>query len=1253
MTKIDTHTDTDTDVHTRPSPGWFPLVAAFVLMAVTWGGAVRAADAGEPGTTWSFTLTDPDGQAVPGARVTLRRIEPLEQRQRRWLSGQPDRLLEEATTGADGIAQLVFPAASHLQWRAEAPGFHPAVQWFQGSAVHGLPTRIPLLTDPGLELRVLGPEGRPVPGARVHRLHPLAGPPALTGDDGRARSTQPVVAGKTGHEQPVAYRVLPPNERADLAPSPWVDVEAAPGEPFRAEVVLAPARPHRLRVLDAAGQPAANVLVRLVNSGSPDPHHRLASEVPLALGDADGLVEVPRPLSGEALTLRLVGPGLDWATVELAPPADPEGTGATPASVRLRPPGELRLRVLDHRGGDPVPGARVLILPSFAARTGPDGELTVRWPSPTRHPYGRETILVSAAGFMDATLSPAHFPEATDGTERTVHLTPLARLAGRVVDSEGRPVAGARLIMSIRDSPFSPGLFASRTHSSGDRTTGPDGGFEIIGPPPHLTLSLRVEAAGHAPAEVAVQAVEAGESRSGIEIVLPPGRRARASVLGPNGAPVPGATLDVAPHGPGQGDLVRSAPIHCDADGTCTVTGLSAGRFDLRATAPGHAATRRRGVEVTGDGGTGAPVDFGTLYLEPEAVIAGRVSAGGSPLPGVRVWATRGRGDDGDDPLPETRSGDDGRFSLGGLVAGARVHVHAHLEGHPPVVAPSVEAPKDDLELGVPPGAEVRGQVVDSTGAPVEGAWVAARPVFEPGSPYSPEVRQAATTGSDGTFHLEALPPGDLTLTGHQGTLHSDTAVRLEPGERLGGVRIVLEAGEEVRVVGRVTDGDGLPLAGAHVHLSARQPNGSQGGVSTNTRSDGTFSFDSSTEGAPTAGGPMTYELQVDHPGYLEHRRPLGTAGDLAALGSETSPLAIVLAEGGTTVSGILVGEGGEPVAGATLILEIPTRPGMRVGFRSDRSHISMSRPDGTFEFRDVEPGRWVLNAQHPAWVDAALDEPVEVGTAPVDDLRLTLERGATLLVRVTGLEPRELAGVRLKAQPQGDSRGFFGLQGRPDHEGVARLAGAWPGEWRLTVNVGDDSRLRYVPVTVAGGEREVPVEIDFGSGARLSGELWVNGEPRQGARLTLSGDNLWLHTVTGPEGRFSFPEVADGEYRLTSTWPQLERGLTVTGPRHLRLDLETGTVAGRVVGGTGEPVRAKVELISLGEPPSGGRRHPTVSQSGRASFHFEVPPGLYGLRVSAPGHQTREFQVQAGPGLETGDMAVTLPAVATGTPAS
>ncbi|HEU4417446.1 MAG TPA: carboxypeptidase-like regulatory domain-containing protein, partial [Planctomycetota bacterium] len=171
-----------------------------------------------------------------------------------------------------------------------------------------------------------------------------------------------------------------------------------------------------------------------------------------------------------------------------------------------------------------------------------------------------------------------------------------------------------------------------------------------------------------------------------------------------------------------------------------------------------------------------------------------------------------------------------GFFTLSGLSTETAT-VKTFGGAHTSATAVDVPVGTGNLVLRVERLASVEGVLVGADGTPVAGSRVVARPsgqgpgdaMFAAGEelPFA-QGTVAATTAADGTFRVEGVQPGLVTVTA-TGKTHlpaRQAGVQVLPAQTTKGVRLVADLGATARV--KVVDEGGAPVAGAKVQ--ARRP---------------------------------------------------------------------------------------------------------------------------------------------------------------------------------------------------------------------------------------------------------------------------------------------------------------------------------------------------------------------------------------------------------------------------------------------
>lgn len=322
------------------------------------------------------------------------------------------------TAEEPGLDSALERDHEHMERALEAveEGSAPAV---------GERTEVPPASESWLLGTLVDPEGRPIAGAQV-TLHdgPLydagrSGPPrarstAVSGDDGRFHFPAPEREGRFGVS--VTAAGFAPRSRDQ---SPGVDV------PFD---LVPEVRAHG-RIL-GEGAERARVF-------------RLSEAAPERVDDGAGRWSADGLALGRPTRFELVP--ADAAPIPFA--LEPTEPGALVFDLEFGPRREFRGEVVELLTRCPIPGA---VLASESERA--EGRLAVSdaegaFAFAVRIPARAEpdelegfTLLVSAAGYLVGSSSLAEL-------ERTgrLELVPSGTLEGRVVDGEGRAVAGVRL----------------------------------------------------------------------------------------------------------------------------------------------------------------------------------------------------------------------------------------------------------------------------------------------------------------------------------------------------------------------------------------------------------------------------------------------------------------------------------------------------------------------------------------------------------------------------------------------------------------------------------------------------------------------------------------------------------------------------------------------------------------------------------------------------------------------------------------
>jgi protocatechuate 3,4-dioxygenase beta subunit len=742
-------------------------------------------------------------------------------------------LYAEATTGADGSFVLErLPEGTFMLWALGERGARRQPDVAAGTE------GVELVLGEGITLEgvVTDEEGRPLPEVRLTFLHETHTRffDTRTGADGN-------------------YRIGPlPNDRYGLVAEKegWLPTFLPPSLVSWGTGDVKLFRPSHLggRVL-SAGAPAPGVEVRLTSLDRSDFEEQVAAT------DAEGRFTFESLGPGE---YRLTATSQDRHAVEERELGESPGT---PAEVVLNL-GEARYveGTVQDTSGRPVEGASVTLRPedeyvrAWRAVTDAQGHYRVGPVVP-----GAYTFDISAPRYVDLRNSPLWLKEDTGREDFT--LRPAARVAGVLVDEEGRPVPDIRLDLAHPtelpgefdlppDTVWSDeeGRFSMDAPLMGEWTLG-------ISDEKYLSQSVRVQA----PAE-------------NLRVALNRGATVVSTLTDASGAPVEGAWA-ILWNAESEGRSERGE--RTDERGRATLRGIKPGRYVLEATLDHKGVERRasKSLEVRGSEQLQVSLSFEEGWTLSGTVVDGE----GQPLAGISVraehpgettpaWRRKSRGC-GNRTTQDAYTGPDGRFTVKHLV-GEVFEVNPWKQGFFFNVNRSVGGERvGDSTLRVHEGAAEVRLVLEREG------HIRGRVVGPDGSALRRfSVNDRAVSDANGAFEVPFNETGherlELTAPGLASVLRT---VQVQEGRDVDLGEVRMGAGR--RVTGRVVDAEtGAPVAEARVQISDTAVNGVESSYSSGllklTGEDGTFELAQVEERALT--------LVVYHDEYLEARIPLG-----------------------------------------------------------------------------------------------------------------------------------------------------------------------------------------------------------------------------------------------------------------------------------------------------------------------------------------------------------------------------------------
>ncbi|MEZ6194145.1 MAG: carboxypeptidase-like regulatory domain-containing protein [Planctomycetota bacterium] len=737
---------------------------------------------------------------------------------------------------------------------------------------------------------------------------------------------------------------------------------------------------------------------------------------------------------------------------------------------------------------------------------------------------------------------------------------------------------------------------------------------------------------------------------------------------------------------------------------------------------------RRRGEGETetlraegeaGDGGRAVattPTDDGD---DPDlAHVSVRVvdDASGQPIAGCPVLLeprTMGPRAASDGEVRTTKTDRDGRARIG-APGPLRFELRVQSPRHADHLVPASLNPGEDLDLGevrLKLGAEVRGRVTDEAGRGLGGvdvlAWVA--PAANEGRPgfgmanlaLGNDDRQArrTVTAADGGYAITGLAEGAALVRARpEGRPDAERRdVAMTPGALVENVDFVIGPGRELR--GQVVKLDGTPVAGARVEIDVDRGGGFTDFMRRATGIASKYQATSDAQGAfaiPGLDPELNYRATAEALGYFTERRV--AVPDEGALEIRLAPGALVEVR--------VKDASGEPLAEPFEITCDRTFPAeehrARPFYGADAADLlSIADEPGLACIADVRGDRVRFTVSAAGRADAVETES-RIGSGERRVVEVTLARAFRVAGRVVDErgEPVVRATVTARAMreeggnpfaredmnfpfggrngPQDalarartDERGHFVLEKVPEGSieiaaRHSRFVSSDPEEVGISADVDGLELTLRTPATVRG-------TVFDAQGAPLPrGRVTMTQEREPGAGPF--GRNR-REVTADAEGRYAFPGVSAGRYRLVAAAPGgagAPRGMFFGGmdpgsdekgtPVEVQLGDDVvvdvrlepkGAIEGSVRAG-GEAVGGvTVQLRSRAGAPGrgGGRRFgpPMAGQRARADqtgrFRFEqVEKGEYEAIVTVPGLSreiTRDVSIV---GVETARVEFDLP---------
>jgi uncharacterized GH25 family protein len=764
-------------------------------------------------------------------------------------------------------------------------------------------------------------------------------------------------------------------------------------------------------------------------------------------------------------------------------------------------------------------------------------------------------------------------------------------ISGRILNRDGRPVAGARVI-AMRDfagpeadleTIFAGFVALEQTFEEkyvAEARTAEDGSYRLTGLDTWW-YTVRAVATSYSFGEK--EGVPAPSND--VDLLLDPGGTLQGLVRSSSGEVVPGARVAAyfAPENAGLfTEIIRKArpPVEenkSDAGGRYRLGSLGPGLYNFLVEAPGYQETKAMKVRVVA--GTNPDKVF---TLEPGGIIRGFVRGpSDEPIAGAKVRATpiglkappgeeiRIRFDDGSQTTDEQ-----GYFKFDTL---AKTH-HRLLVWHDDYQSQQrkdVETLDEDIVIKLLSGSRISGTVVDSaSGQPIPGATVSVTDLAN--------IRKAGVTDEAGLYRVRGL--------GAKGRPVS-ISVKADAYARAKRQVTVKEDQESVEnfelqpagsVAGRVVDSEGNALVGALVEVRRAQENAGTEQVVGHGTSDRDGRFD--IQGVEPGEGARARARLTS---FLE---AFSEPFDVAP-GESTAIPDIAMKLGGT-IEGKVVDAQGAPISSAW----ITAREEGGTDLVNTTVGNAKSAADGRFALRGLPGGAYDLEVKAGSYL-AKLQPGVQVierkATAGIE---IVLEAGGFLAGQVLDSNGAPVSAAEVSVREY--TEGFKEL--RPeitDAEGRFRVQNLSSKDF-VKLEVHHDDYGAYSSSKVAVGDENLEVVLrPLGmirgvlvdpEGKPLS-SFSVQAESPDGAG---KAKRLNAKTFSPTDGSFEYRGLPDGTYTVSVRAPSFSV-VTVADIRvaagqatdvgQIQL-LEGGRISGTVVASEGgAPVAGATVRVTQG----------------------------------------------------------------------
>lgn len=462
-----------------------------------------------------------------------------------------------------------------------------------------------------------------------------------------------------------------------------------------------------------------------------------------------------------------------------------------------------------------------------------------------------------------------------------------------------------------------------------------------------------------------------------------------------------------------------------------------------------------------------------------------------------------------------------------------------------------------DIDAKLPQGGNVRGTVIDATGAPISGANVFARRANGAGTEYLGSTDTSgnyAISGMESGIYHFSFSANSYQMVWYGGTVNqvSSTPVVVAAPDTTTGINCQLGLGGSVN--GTITDAALNPLPNVEVSLNG-PTNPNFPSMSTSTDASGNYTFKGVHNG--------TYYVQAAYSAWyggatINTALPITIASPADAI----SGISIALDTGLGSISGTVTDINNVPISNASLSLYDST--GKPVGYFPGGN--TTSDTNGYFSFGNLKSGNyyiWCFSMGMPeTWYGGALTQQTAAAiavTSPntVSGVNIKMGVGSRVSGTVTDAAGFPVSGINVDLCDSSgnaivgggtttDSKGSYQFSGFP--VGTYYVQFYPPVSYGPPVWYGGATSQKFAaPVVITGPNPITGIDVQIGIGARISGsvrgslntpisEAMVTIFDQAGIRLfSAESDSTGAYQFTGiPAGMYFILFAKNG---MQSSW--------------------------------------------------------------------------------------------------------------------